>query len=209
VIGVVADMLDWGLERGPSFAVYIPSYGANASSVQFVVHATSAPIALVPSLRAILASLDADLPLSRPQTVDDMVGASVASRRFIMLLLGGFAAVALLLALAGVYGVLSYMVSRRKSEIGMRIALGASRGEVVRLIVGQGMRPVLLGLVLGLAGALSLSRLLSSLLFGVTAADLPTYAGVAAVVAVAAGLSCLVPASAAVRLDVLAALRDD
>jgi ABC-type antimicrobial peptide transport system permease subunit len=133
----------------------------------------------------------------------------VASRRFIMLLLAAFAGVALILALAGVYGVLSYAVSRRTSEIGVRLALGASPSAVVRLIVGQGMRPVLIGLVVGLAGAVALTRLMTSLLYGVSATDVTTYLAVATLLGGAALASCYLPARQALRVDVVAALRKE
>jgi putative ABC transport system permease protein len=133
----------------------------------------------------------------------------VASRRFIMLLLTTFAVVALLLALAGVYGVLSYAVSRRTSEIGVRLALGASPSAVVRLIVGQGMRPVVIGLVVGVAAALALTRLMTGLLFGVSATDIPTYLAVATLLGGAALVSCYVPARQALGVDVVAALRKE
>jgi putative ABC transport system permease protein len=126
-----------------------------------------------------------------------------------MLMFSAFAALALLLALAGVYGVLSYAVSRRKSEIGMRLALGASPAGVLRLIVGQGMRPVLIGGVIGATAAFALSRLMSSLLFDVSAADLPTYAAVAALLVVAALIACYLPARGALRLNVMTALREE
>lgn len=209
VIGVVADMLDWGLELGPTYAVYMPAYGITVSPVQFVVHTTSSPTSLVPQLRAILGEIDPELPLSRVQTVDDMIGSNVASRRFLTLMLAAFAGVALLLALAGVYGVLSYTVARRRSEIGVRVALGASRGQVLGLIVKQGMRPVILGLLVGIVGALALSRLMVSILFGVSPADLTTYVAVAALLATAAVISCLLPAHAALRTNVVAALREE
>jgi putative ABC transport system permease protein len=209
VIGVVPDMLDWGLERGVSFAVYMPYYGATFSPVQFVVHTTSPPTSLVPRVRSILSEIDPNLPLTNIQSMEEMLGANVASRRFMMLLLVGFAGIALLLALAGIYGVLSYTVARRRSEIGMRIALGASRASVLRLIVGQGMRPVVVGVVLGVAGALALTRLMISLLFEVTPADLPTYVWVVSVLTATAAVSCYLPARSAVRLNVISALREE
>jgi putative ABC transport system permease protein len=126
-----------------------------------------------------------------------------------MLLLAAFAAVALLLALAGVYGVLSYAVSRRTSEIGVRLALGASTGAVLRLIVAQGMRPVVIGLAIGVALALALTRLMTSLLYGVSATDAGTYVAVAALLGGAALLSCYLPARQALRVDVVAALRKE
>ena len=209
VIGVVANMRDWGLEDGPSLAVYIPHYGTGSTTIQFVLHSSAPSESLVPAFRSALAGLDPDVPLANVQSLDEMIGASVASRRFTMLMLASFAGLALLLALAGVYGVLSYTVSRRTSEIGMRLALGASPGGVLRLIVGQGMRPVLLGLVVGIGGALALSRVMASLLFEVTAADVPTYAGVAALLIVSALLACYLPARNAMRVNVMTALREE
>jgi len=116
---------------------------------------------------------------------------------------------ALVLALAGIYGVLSYAVSRRTGEIGVRLALGASPGKVLRLIVGQGMRPVLVGLVVGIGASLALTRLMASLLFGISPTDLVTYSSVAALLSGAALLSCYVPARQALRVDVVAALRKE
>ena len=209
VIGVIDDMRDWGLEAGNSRAVYIPYRGTGASPVQVLVHTTGPPAAIVPRMRSILAELDAELPLSNIQTLDAMVGASTATRRFLMLMLGAFATVALLLALGGVYGVLSYSVARRRAEIGVRIALGSNRGGVLRLIMLQGMRPVLIGLVAGLAGALALTRLMSGLLFGVTHVDAATYAGVVVLLCGTAALSCFLPARRATRVDVMTALREE
>lgn len=209
VIGVAGDMRDWGLAEEPSLAVYFPYYGAQFSPVFFVVHGNTTAEALRPVLRQALAELDSSLPISRVQSLEELVGDSVASRRFIMLLLATFAAVALLLALAGVYGVLSYAVSRRTSEIGIRLALGASPGTVLRLIVAQGMRPVAIGLLVGIGAALALSRLMASLLFGITPTDATTYAGVAMLLGGAALLSCYLPARQALRVDVVAALRKE
>jgi putative ABC transport system permease protein len=204
VIGVAADMRDWSLAGPPSLAVYL-CCGAGMSPLQLVVHTRGRPQAIVPVLRDALLQLDSNLPLHNVRTFDELVGGSVASRRFTMLLLGALAFVALVLAMAGVYGVLS----RRKAEIGMRIALGASRANVLRLIVAQGMRPVLAGLLLGAVAALAVARVLSSLLFEVTPADSLTYTSVGMALAGAAALSCYLPARHATRLDVVAALREE
>jgi len=209
VIGVSGDMRDWDLADLPSYTVYMPFNGAGWNPSTFVVHTTAAPTAIVPIVRSMLAELSPSSPVSNVRTIDDLVGESVAARRFTMLLLGALAAVALLLALAGVYGVLSYSVSRRKTEIGMRMALGASRSSVLRLIVSQGMRPVVIGLAAGVLGAIGLSRYMASLLFGVTRLDAPTYAGVAALLTVAAVLACYLPARDAMKVDVLTALREE
>ncbi len=209
VIGVVGDMRDWSLTDDPSLAVYLPYYGASSPIVNFVIHSTAPTSVLVPRLRSLLDELDPTLPLSSVQSLGDMVGESVAARRFTMLLLGALAALALLLALAGVYGVLAYTVSRRRSEMGLRMALGASAGSVLRLILLQGMRPVLIGLVLGVGGALLLSRFMTSLLFGVTALDVPTYLGVGALLLSAGALSCYLPAREALRVNAITALREE
>jgi putative ABC transport system permease protein len=209
VIGVAGDMRDWSLTDDPSYSVYLPTYGTNMSPANYVVHSSLPTATLLPLLRARLADLDRALPISDVQTMDEVVGASVASRRFTMLLLAALAGVALVMALAGVYGVLSYAVSQRRSEVGVRMALGASNRSVLRLIVAQGMRPVVIGLVVGTAGALWLSRAMSTLLFDMTAADWPTYVAVAALLAGAAALACFVPARAAMRVDVTATLREE
>lgn len=209
IVGVARDMRDWGLEADFSRTVYIPFYGRMNSSPEFLVHTAGPPAAVLPAVRAILAEIDTDLPVSDVRTLDDMIGASVASRRFLMLLLGAFAGVALLLALAGVYGVLSYAVARRRAEIGMRIALGASRRGVVRLILAQGLRPVAAGLALGLVAAFALSRLMTSMLFEVAPVDAPTYVGVTALLALASVFSCWMPAYRATRVDVMSALREE
>jgi putative ABC transport system permease protein len=209
VIGVVSDMRDWSLTDDPSYSVYLPTYGTNMSPANYIVHSSLPTATLLPLLRARLAEVDRALPISDVQTMDEVVGASVASRRFTMLLLAALAGVALVMALAGVYGVLSYAVSQRRSEVGVRMALGASNNSVLRLIVAQGMRPVMIGLVVGTVGALWLSRAMSSLLFDMTAADWPTYAAVAMLLATAAALACYVPARAAMRVDVTATLREE
>lgn len=209
VIGVAGDMRDWGLTDDPTYAVYIPVYGTSLSPANFVIHTSLSTATLVPMLRSVLAELDPTVPVSRATTLDEIVGDSVAARRFTMLLLAALAVVALILALAGIYGVLSYAVSQRRSEMGLRIALGASGRSVLRLVMFQGMQPVVIGLVVGIAGALALSRFMTSLLFGMTPADWPTYAAVGALLAGAALLACYVPARDALRVDVTATLRDE
>ena len=209
VIGVAGDMRDWDLADTPSYSVYMPFNGNGWNPSTFIVHTTAAPTAIVPVVRSMLAELSPSSPVSNVRTVDELVGESVAARRFTMLLLTALAAVALLLALAGVYGVLSYSVSRRRTEIGMRMALGASRASVLRLVVSQGMRPVMIGLVVGVLGALGLSGYMASLLFGVTRLDAPTYVGVAALLTAAAVLACYLPARDAMKVDVLTALREE
>ena len=209
VLGVVGNQRERGLDADPTLTVYIPSYGSGPGPVQFAVHTAANPTALTPSLRSMLKEIDPNLPLSDVQTMDEIVSRSMAPRRFNMLLLAIFAAVALLLALVGVYGVLAYSVGQRTAEIGLRVALGATPRSVLTLIVGQGMRPIMVGIAIGMAGAVGLSHFVSSLLFNVKPVDPLTYGAVALLVALAALLSCYVPALRALRVDPVAALRQE
>ncbi len=209
VVGVVGNMRERGLEAEPTLAVYLPYYGAGWSSVNFVVHATGDPLPLVRTMRSMLAELDPNVPLSDVESIEALVGDSMATRQFHMVLLMVFSGLALVLALAGIYGVQSYSVARRTSEIGIRVALGATGGNVIRQIAGQGMMPTLVGIVVGSIGALALSRFLSSLLFGIAATDITTYVGVALLVAVTGLVSCYVPARRAMRVDPAEALREE
>ena len=209
VIGVAANQRERGLDSNPTLTVYLPSYGSGPGNVQFAVHTAGNPTAVTPTLRSLLKEVDPKLPLSNVQTLDEIVSRSVAPRRFNMFLLTIFASVALLLALVGIYGVLAYSVGRRTAEIGLRVALGATPRKVLALIVGQGMRPILAGIAIGLAGAVGLSRFVASLLFNVKPVDPLTYGAVALVVTIAALLSCYVPALRALRVDPVAALRQE
>ena len=209
IIGVVGDMRERGLDSEPTLAVYLPIYGAGWTSVNFVLHTAVDPMPLVSSLRGMLAELDPNLPISNIERLDEMVDDSVATRRFNMFLLLVFAGLALVLALAGIYGVQSYTVARRTSEIGIRVALGAPRTTVIGQIVRQGMLPALLGILVGGAGAFGLSRFMSSLLFGIQPTDPATYAGFGLVLALAALASCYLPARRATRVDPVAALREE
>jgi len=139
--------------------------------------------------------------------MNEVVGGTIAQPRFTTMLLGGFAVVALLLAMIGVYGVISYSVERRTNEIGIRMALGAERSTVFRLVLGEGMRLALIGAVVGIVAALALTRLLQGMLYGVSAHDPLTYAAVAAVLASVAAVACWLPAWRATRVDPIVALR--
>jgi putative ABC transport system permease protein len=173
----------------------------------YAIHTTAPKQTLIPIVRTILSGIDPDLPLATVQTLEELVVASTSTQRFTVILLGAFALLALVLALVGIYGVMSYSVSRQTAEIGVRMALGASRERVLGFIVVQGMKPVVIGLVVGIAAALALSRVIAGLLFGVTAYDPLTYAAVAALLAATAVLACLLPARQAMRVDLVSALR--
>jgi len=209
IIGVVGDMREIRLDLDPTLVVYLPYYGAGWSPMHFVIHAAGEPAALVPTLRALLTEIDPDLPISDVMSMDKIVTDSVATRRFNMAMLAIFAGIALLLALAGIYGVQAYSVTRRTSEIGIRVAMGARPAQVIAEIVRQGMRPAILGIVVGVAGAFILSRLMSSLLYGIAPSDLLTYASVALMLAAVALFACYVPARRALRIDPVNALREE
>jgi putative ABC transport system permease protein len=208
VLGVVGDMRERGIDQGPTLAVYLP-YFASGWPPDVVIHTAGEPTAVVPALRQILLELDPNIPLSDITTLEEMVGQSVGSQRFLMVLVSLFAFLALLLALAGVYGVQSYSVAQQTSEIGVRVAIGASGGQILRKVTLQAMRPALLGLGLGLGGAFALSRFMAGLLFQVEASDPATYIGVAGVLGVAAFLSAWFPARRAARVDPVIAFRTE
>jgi putative ABC transport system permease protein len=172
-----------------------------------LVRTSDHPLGVVPSLRGIVRTLDPDLPLGRVATTDMLVGETLQGTRFNTVLLGLFAGVALALATVGIYGVVSWNVAQRTREIGIRQALGADRVVVLRLVIGQSMRVVGLGLLIGLAGSLALARLLRSLLFEINAFDPVTFLAVVGLLAGAAFLACWLPARRATRVDPMVALR--
>jgi ABC-type antimicrobial peptide transport system permease subunit len=206
VVGVVGDSLERGLDHGPALTVYLP-YGRVGVPSEFVLQTRGDPMAVVPAVRAVIRRLDPNLPLANIRTFNDVVSRSVSSQRMNSVVLVTFSGFALLLASLGIYGVLSYSVSRRTSEIGLRMALGATESSILRITVGQGLLPALLGITIGGAVAVWLSRYLKSLLFGVQPLDLPTYVAVAGLLLVTAALACFVPGRRAIRTDPAIALR--
>lgn len=174
-----------------------------------VVRTARRPAALAPPVRAAIRKMDASLPIPAVRSMREIVGDAVAERRFQMLLTAIFAAAALLLGAVGVYGVVSYAVACRTRDIGLRIALGALPGDVRRWVLYQGMRPVAIGLVPGMAGAIAAATALRSLLFGITPADPWSLGAVALVLLAASGLACYLPARRAAALDPTVALRHE
>lgn len=206
VIGVVADSRERGLAAKPTLTTYIP-YGRNALTGEFILHTRGNPMALVPTVRSLVASADPNLPVADVRSLEEIVQRSVAPQRLNASLLGIFGGLALLLAVIGIYGVLSYSMSYRTSEIGLRVALGASRGSILRMTIQQGMRPVLVGMVLGAVGAWWLSRYFGTLLFDVQPFDQVTYAAVVALMTTTALAACYLPGLRAMRTDPAIALR--
>ena len=186
---------DCGGIRSPSWYAFL------------VVRTKGEPAKTAAMVREGVAALDRGVPVYQIATMDELLSRSVAPRRFELFLLAIFAALALGLAAVGIYGLLAFSVSRRTREIGVRLALGAHPGDVLRLIVGQGMKLVFAGVALGVAGAVALTRVMASLLYGVSATDPATFAAVALLLTLAAALACYVPARRAMRVDPMAALR--
>ena len=206
IVGVVGDVRFDSLDAPLQPEYYVPYPQGPEPAVTLVVKALKDPSSLAATLREQVRSLDHSLPLYSVHTMEEYLSSSVANRRLIATLLGSFAGVALALAATGLYGVLAYSVTRRTREIGIRVALGARPGDVLKLVVAQGMLLTVTGLGIGLAGALLLTRFLSGLLFGVGATDPLTFAGVSALLAAVALLACYLPARRAARVDPVTAL---
>jgi predicted permease len=210
IVGIVGDVLAFGLTSGPPDMMYF-AYdqlgGFGIGFLNLVVRAGEEPLDVVPAVRAALGEMDADIPLSDTRTMNSIVGSTVATQRFGARLLVAFAIVALALAVIGLYGVLGYVVAQRTRELGVRVALGAGRTQIFTIVVRRGMLIVLFGLGFGIAGALSASHLLQSLLFDVSARDPVVFAAGPVVLLVAGFLACALPAIRASRVDPVRALR--
>jgi putative ABC transport system permease protein len=204
IIGIVGDIRHRALESGPAATMYMPAY---EPSMNLVVRSHVDAAGLAASVRKQVLEIDSNQPVADVKTMDVWLDSAVAAPRYRTALLGLFALLALALASTGIYGVMAYSVSQRTHEIGVRMALGARRLDVLKLVVRQGMTLVIVGVGLGLVGALALTRLMSTLLFGVTAKDPFTFAAVAALLSLVAFVACYLPARRATRIDPLTALR--
>jgi predicted permease len=218
IVGIVGHVNHWGLDSDATARVrselYLPlsqipdqfMKGVAGSSF-FVVRTGTDPLATLPAVRGAVLEAGNDQPVFGVRTMDQIVSASIADRRFSMLLLGIFAGLALLLAAVGIYGVISYTVAQRTREIGIRMALGAGQTDVLKVVIAQGMLPVLAGLAIGLAASFGLTRLMAGMLYGVNAGDPVTFIGVALLLAAVALIATLVPARRATRVAPVVALR--
>jgi putative ABC transport system permease protein len=208
IVGVVGDARQWGLDRPADPEIYFPFAQINISAeATLVLRASGDPARLTDSVRSAVREVSSDAPVFRVKTMTDVVAASTAQQRFNMVLMTVFAAVALVMAAIGMYGVISYSVSQRTHEIGVRMALGASTGAVVKLVVGQGMALASIGVAIGLGAAFGLTRLMSSLLFGISPTDPATFAIISLILAGVALVACFVPARRATKVDPMVSLR--
>jgi len=207
IVGVVAHVKNYGIDQPSRVEMYVPFAQDLANNGTVVLRSSGDPSLAVSGIRAAIRSLDPNLPVFDVRPLPDIVADSSAPRRLEVTLIGSFAGLALLLAAVGVYGVISYLVTQRRQEIGIRIALGATSENVLALILTKGARLAAFGVAAGLAGSLALTRLISSLLFQVSAFDVATFTlGVLAIVALVL-MACWLPARRATRIDPLVALR--
>jgi putative ABC transport system permease protein len=218
VIGIVKDARQYSWTAALDAEVYLAAMqnrdflgepGSHSSYLTLVIRTAGSPADMTSAVKQAVWGFDRNLPISEVVTMDGVVADATAEPRFEMLLLGAFAAVALVLAAVGIYGVMTYAVARRTHEIGIRISLGASRSEVLGLVLRQGMWQAVTGAAAGLAGALLLARLMTKMLYGVKPSDPVTFGGVAAVLAAAALLAIVVPARRATRIEPMTALRNE
>jgi predicted permease len=209
IAGIVGDLKDSPGELRAKPGFFFPVSQQPQGSMIMVLRTQGNPLSLLPAMRSEIAAVDKELPLSNIRTLEQIASSAVARTRFTMLLLALFAGVALALSAVGIYGVMSYTVTQRTHEIGIRVALGAQKRDVIGMVAKQGMTLALAGLGVGLAAAFALTRVMSSLLFGVSATDPLTFAGIAVLLAGVALGACFVPARRAMKMDPMIALRHD
>jgi putative ABC transport system permease protein len=207
IVGVVNDIRHFGPDKSPAPEMYVPYNQLVVGAVPLVVRTKSEPEALIGAVREEIRAVDREVAIGKVRTMTQMMSATLAERRFALLLLGGFAVVALSLAAIGIYGVMAYAVTQRTREIGIRIAMGAQTSDVLKLIIKQGLSLSLIGVVVGLVGSFALTRLMTDLLFGVSATDPLTFIVIALLLAFVMLLACWIPARRATKVDPMVALK--
>ncbi len=209
MIGVVGDVRQWGLTQKPQPEAYDSLMGWVSRRVFLTLHTQVPPASVTPAVRRALARIDSSLALYRPRTIEDVVDDNSRGQRFLSSLVSSFAALAALLAAIGIYGVLSYVVTQRTREIGIRMSLGASRARVLGEVLREGMLLAVAGFALGIAGAFAAGRVMESLPHEIKPRDPTIFAATAALLAMVTLLACYIPARRAARLDPMRALRFD
>jgi len=209
IVGVTADVKQFGVDKENKPGFYQPYRQKELAFMNLVVRTTTDPAMMIPALRSRILSVDKFTAITRVRTLNDLVSESVAQPRFYTLMLAIFAGIALTLAAVGIYGLMAYSVSRRTHEIGIRIALGAETTRILRLVVGHGLALIATGVVIGLAGAVALTRLMTGLLFGVSATDPAVFAIISLTLIAVALAACFFPARKATRIDPMVALRTE
>jgi putative ABC transport system permease protein len=207
IVGVVADVKNMELKEQPEPEIYFSSLQSPFEAMSIVIRSSVEPGSLAGAVRGAVAEVDKTVPVADIETMDRIITESVMQPRFNMVLLGLFSAIALMLSAAGIYGVTSYTVTQRTHELGIRLALGAQLGDVLRLILKQGLAVILIGVAIGLAAAFVLTRLLRTLVFGISTNDPVTFIGITLLLSLVALIACYVPARRATKVDPLVALR--
>ena len=210
VVGIVGNVQHVDLINQPRPTMYFPAsqdHGTGDTVRDWVLKTSADPAALASSVRAAVWAVDPALPITHVQTMEKLRGGATAQEQFNLLLVGLFAALALVLAAVGLYGVTAYAVAQRTRELGIRLALGAQPGDVLRIVLGQGARLVAIGLAIGTVASLALTRLMTTLLFGIGTRDPITFGGVFVLLAIVSLLACYIPARRAMRVDPVVALR--
>jgi ABC-type antimicrobial peptide transport system permease subunit len=209
VIGVVGDVRYRGLDQEMGLAIYLPYNQAAAGAMHLLVRTKDDPARLIEAARQAVWPVDRQLAIYSARTMETILANSTWQRRLWGVSISVFASLALALAAVGIYSVMSYLVGQRTREIGIRMALGAQRGDVLRLVIGQGLKLVVIGVAIGLIGSLTMTRVMASMLFGVSATDPMTFVGVALLLLVVAFLACWIPARRAAKVDPIIALRTE
>ncbi|HXV78076.1 MAG TPA: ABC transporter permease [Candidatus Polarisedimenticolaceae bacterium] len=214
IVGIAADVRNYGMDTPARAELYFDlgqalQYGFQPSLLNLLVRTDGDPRPLAPSIRAAVREIDPQVPLFRVRTMDEVVAAAMSRPRFLALLLTVFSALAIALAAVGIYGVVSYQVAQRRQEIGVRVALGADRPVILRMVMVAGLRLVVLGIVLGVGGAIALTRVMQGLLYGVSPLDAPSFLGATVLLLAVAAAACWLPALAATRVDPMVALRTE
>jgi putative ABC transport system permease protein len=207
IVGIVSDVKQYSLDSSQPIQAYEPYAQMPFSSMIFILRTAADPATLSQSVRARILAVDKDQPVTAVRPLEEAIADSMGAQRFSTWLLSAFASIAVVLASVGLYGVMAYLVTQRSHEIGLRMALGAPRTNVFKMVIGQGMVLTAIGIAIGVAGALALTRLMATMLYEITTTDPLTFAAIPVILAVVAFFACYLPALRATKVDPMVALR--